>query len=131
MSQRKEWDALVEGAGAYNIERFITLSKGRMFDIDEALDITVEASSNPDSYKEGGEIVSHPVQAPSVRRLLDGLEEQGRAETKRAVFGRKKGYFILPDAELKAKGIVEDNEALRKIMNVRSAGDEYTPLDDE
>ena len=137
-----DWDKfqkLVAGSGTYSMETFITLSKGKMFDIDGGLDIAVESTTDPSVYKEENDkgelvIVSHPVKDTAVRRLLRSLIKQERCVAKNKALGNKMAYYVYTDVQLAERGISEDNEELRAIMNTRKAKEEtesFVPLDDD
>ena len=136
MSDWDKFQNLVAGSGTYSFETFIDLSKGRMFDIDGGLDIAVECTPDPSVFKdEKGKITSHPVNDTAVRRLLRSLVKQGRAVFKPKALGNKHAYYVYTNEQLTEKGIIEDNDELRKIMNERkkpaTEDDDFIPLDPE
>jgi len=62
-----------------------------------------------------------PIQLPAVRRVLNALVDTKRALKKSRSYNNKDAFYILTDAELAAEGIVEDDNVLTRIINVKSA----------
>lgn len=131
----EKFQKLIAGSGTYSMETFITKAKGRMFDIDGGLDISVECTTDPSAYKdEKGKIVAHPVKDTAIRRLLRSLIKLKRADFKAKALGNKMAYYLFTDEQLAERGVIEDNTELRNLMNARKPKEddesEFIPLDE-